>query len=197
MTAPDSPDADDRFREADDRIERVNGAPKPASKPELDDADSESEFDSIRRRSRPPRQEDLQHLRILSIFHYVVAGLACLCAMIPIVHLVLGIGMLTGSFKGPGPPPPASIGIMFIGFSATIIVLGWIFAICLAFAGYFLSRHRRYMYCFVMAIIACFVNQPFGVALGVFTIVVLVRPSVKELFGRGVRRPTEAKTETT
>ncbi len=35
--------------------------------------------------------QDLEHLRLLSIFHYVVGGIAGLFACFPCIHLVLGI----------------------------------------------------------------------------------------------------------
>lgn len=44
-------------------------------------------------------KEDLEHLRLLSIFHYVVAGLSGLAACFPIIHLAIGISMLTGNLQ--------------------------------------------------------------------------------------------------
>src|SRR5438034_237975 len=46
-----------------------------------------------------------------------------------------------------------------------------------------LRDRRGYLFCLVMAGIAC-LFQPFGMILGVFTFIVLLRPSVKTLFGR-------------
>ena len=43
--------------------------------------------------------QDLEHLRLLSIFHYVVAGLAALFALIPVFHLVFGIAMVSGALE--------------------------------------------------------------------------------------------------
>ncbi len=43
-------------------------------------------------------QEDGEHLKLLSIFHYVVAGLAGLFACLPLLHMAFGILMLTGAF---------------------------------------------------------------------------------------------------
>ena len=130
--------------------------------------------------------EDLSHLKILSIFHYAVAGIAGLFACFPIFHLALGISMLTGNFFTPGPqsdmPIPFNLfGLMFTLIPAAVIILGWAFAISLALAGYFLSRRQRYLFCLVVAGIAC-MFMPFGTVLGVFTILVLMRPSVKDLF---------------
>jgi hypothetical protein len=50
-------------------------------------------------------------------------------------------------------------------------------------AGIFLGRRKHYTFCLVMGCIEC-VFFPFGTALGVFTILVLVRESVKQLFGK-------------
>lgn len=50
------------------------------------------------------------------------------------------------------------------------------------FAGRSLSRRRHYVFCLVAAGLAC-LSFPLGTALGVFTFMVLQRPSVKALFG--------------
>ena len=36
-------------------------------------------------------QQDEEHLKLLSIFHYVVGGLAALFACFPIFHLIIGV----------------------------------------------------------------------------------------------------------
>ena len=53
----------------------------------------------------------------------------------------------------------------------------------LAVAGRRLAQRRSYMFCMVMAGVACMLT-PVGTVLGVFTIIVLNRPSVRRLFGR-------------
>src|SRR6266496_1341209 len=55
-------------------------------------------------------------------------------------------------------------------------------AICILIAGRSLAKHTRYWFAFVMACIEC-LFIPFGTILGVFTIIVLSRESVKTLFG--------------
>ena len=127
--------------------------------------------------------QDEQHLNLLSIFHYIVALFSALFACFPILHLTIGILMLTGGFeKVPNDEFPATIfGLMFILVPGLIIILGWAFAVCLFIAGRYLARRKHYMYCLVMACISC-IFIPFGTVLGVFTIIVLMRSSVKELF---------------
>lgn len=41
--------------------------------------------------------QDAQHLRLLSIFHYVVAGIAAFFALLPVFHLVFGLMMVGGA----------------------------------------------------------------------------------------------------
>jgi hypothetical protein len=125
---------------------------------------------------------DVEHLQLLSVFHYVIGGLALLFSLIPVIHLVLGIMFVRGGFDAStGDPPPAFVGWIFIAFASILIVLGLVFATCLLVAGRCLSRRRCYTFCLVMAAVAC-LFMPFGTILGVFTIVVLARESVRGLF---------------
>jgi hypothetical protein len=127
--------------------------------------------------------QDLEHLRLLSIFHYVCAGMAALFACIPIIHLVMGIVMTfhPESFGPSKEQPPAFIGVFFIVIGSLMILAGWTFAALLAYAGRCLAQRKYYTFCLVVAGIAC-LFMPFGTVLGVFTIIVLVRPTVKPLF---------------
>jgi hypothetical protein len=127
--------------------------------------------------------EDLQYLKLLSIFHYVVGGLAALFSFIPAIYVVIGIlaVCIPGSFEGQGEAMPLFIGWIFIIMGAVLMVVGWAFSACIFIAGRSLARRVHYMFCIVMAAIEC-IFMPFGTVLGVFTIVVLARPSVKEMF---------------
>lgn len=130
--------------------------------------------------------QDEEHLRLLSIFHYVVAGLAALFALFPVFHLIFGIFMILApqKFAGNGQEqsPLALMGWFFVVFASVFIMLGWTIAALILTTGRFLARRRHYQFCLVMAGIEC-LFMPFGTVLGVFTILVLVRESVKELFG--------------
>jgi hypothetical protein len=127
--------------------------------------------------------QDLEHLRLLSIFHYVVGGLAALFACFPCIHLGVGIAMVSGAIEFPqGQGPSAAlVGGFFIAIATVFILLGWSVAVTILLAGRSLARRTRYTYCLVIAAIEC-VFMPFGTVLGVFTIIVLNRPSVRSLF---------------
>jgi hypothetical protein len=128
--------------------------------------------------------QDTQHLNLLSIFYYVVAGFAAFFACIPFIHLVVGIVMLAGGFPAEegGEKIPEFVGWIFVSIASLIIVMGWTLAVLLLITGRFLSKRKNYTFCFVIAAISC-LFMPFGTILGVFTIVVLSRPSVKQMFG--------------
>ena len=125
-----------------------------------------------------------EHLQLLAIFHYVVAGLAALLSFFPLVYSFI-VGFLLYAAQHPGPsnqePPPAFLGWIFITVGAVFFLAGVALAICILIAGRCLSRRKGYTFALVMACIEC-LFVPFGTILGVFTIVALSRESVKALF---------------
>jgi hypothetical protein len=128
--------------------------------------------------------QDREHLQLLAIFHYVVAGLAALVSFFPLLYSIIG-GFLLYAARHPGPSdqglPPAILGWIFIVLGSLSFLAGVAMAICILIAGRSLSRCKRYSFALVMACIEC-LFIPFGTILGVFTIVVLSRESVKALF---------------
>ena len=126
--------------------------------------------------------QEEQNLDLLAIFHYILGALTGLFACIPIIHLVIGIVLLTGNYNG-GDVTPRSIALIFIILAAIIILVGWIFAIMIIIAGRRLKERRAYNYCLVVAFMECLI-VPFGTVLGVFSIITLTKETVKELFFR-------------
>jgi len=125
---------------------------------------------------------DVEHLRLLSLFHYILGGILTAFGCIPIIHVVIGILMVTGSLSGPNGPPRAA-GLLFIGVGLLFILLIAGTGLCLIFSGRFLAKRKNYMFSIVIAAISC-LQFPFGTVLGVFTIIVLSRASVKAMYGR-------------
>ncbi|GAA4464920.1 hypothetical protein [Novipirellula rosea] len=135
----------------------------------------------------PPRpsSEDIDQLRLLSIFHYVAGGILALISLFPIIHVVIGIAIVSGALddaNANGSPSPAIFGWFFILFPALMIGMGMAMACCVIVAGRKLGSYQGYTYCLVIAGVEC-MFMPFGTVLGVLTILVLMRPSVKALFG--------------
>ena len=124
-----------------------------------------------------------QHLTILSVFHYVVGGLKALAACIPCIHFGLGWVMVFAPlFSGEAEALPVTlVGAVFVAVAGLLILVGWALALCMIYAGRCLAERRRYTFCLIIAGIEC-IFIPFGTILGVFTIIVLTRPSVREMF---------------
>ena len=137
-------------------------------------------------------REDEQHLRLLSIFHYVVGGVATLFACFPIFHFSAGIFMVVMAVTEPREAGPIGlIGLLFTGIAGSIMLFGWAFAACIVAAGRFLATRKNYTFCLVMAGVEC-IFSPFGTVLGILTIITLVRPSVKERFTPRPPGPAQA-----
>lgn len=133
--------------------------------------------------------EDLQHLDLLGIFHYVVGTLAGLFALFPAIHLIFGVALMTGAVgEQTGGPDARLVGGFLTGFALIFILFGLAFAGVMIAAGRFLRARRHYTFCLVVAAVSC-MFFPVGTVLGVFTIIVLQRPTVKELFAAA---PTSA-----
>ncbi|PPT76927.1 hypothetical protein XaplCFBP3122_07800 [Xanthomonas arboricola pv. populi] len=140
--------------------------------------------------------DDLQHLKLLSIFHYVLAAITALFSLFPLIHLFMGIAIITGHLpmtnaNADAPSmDPRLFGWFFVAFAAVFIGCGLTLAAFMAYAGRCIAQRRRHLLCLIVAGISCSF-MPFGTVVGVFTLVVLLRPQVKALFA-----PTTTATAT-
>jgi len=185
---------------------------------------------------------DADHLRLLSIFHFVYAALIAFYASFGLIYIGMGTFMMpmlqseiknevkkqqaaakaakakeeadatvvnedgskteigaddasdqagpaapnagSGPAVGPTAPPEAVFSFMswIMVFMGTVtIVLGFFFAFANAFAGRCLVVRKHRLLCLLVAGFNC-VNVPLGTILGIFTLIVLLRPSVENLF---------------
>jgi hypothetical protein len=129
--------------------------------------------------------QDREHLQLLAIFHYVVAGLAALFSFFPLLYTTVGAVFIFAARHGTAKPgedlPPEFLGWIFAVLGSLLFLIGIAMAICILITGRSLALRKRYSFAFVMACIEC-LFIPFGTILGAFTIVVLSRESVRELF---------------
>lgn len=127
--------------------------------------------------------KDAEHLRLLSIFHFVNASF-CLLGLIGILAHGLMMGLVfSNAFKAPraGQQMPPHFFTVFIGFyviAANLLAVQLIFNVL---SGLSLRRRKRRTFSMIVAAINC-LQMPLGTMLGVFTIVVLMRDSVKALY---------------
>lgn len=136
----------------------------------------------------PPKPEnppltptDREHLQILSIFYYFLAALIAFFSFYLVIYVAVVLVEAAGETVG-DEPMAVFIGGLFVVFALLFIGGGLTIAGCLAAVGQSLARHQHYTYCFAIAAITC-AALPIGTALGIFTIIVLLRDSVREAFG--------------
>lgn len=126
-------------------------------------------------------RNDDEHIKLLSVFHFVVGGLA----LFGIAFLFMHYFILSTVFSRPelwkqqgGAGPPAEFFSVFVYF---YIFMGVVFLIACGaniLSGMFLRQRKHRMFSFVVAGLN-FLQMPFGTVLGVFTIIVLLRDSVR------------------
>ena len=153
------------------------------------------DYDDYERRPRLDRadanqQKDREHLTVLSILYFVLTGMQFFGLLGALVYVVFGIAIVNGPPSTPGStnPFPPEVGVVMIVLGVIASVLVTAFAVCLGLTGNYLRMRTHRTFCFVIACLIC-INLPLGTLLGIFTIMVLQRESVKKLFASG-GRPT-------
>jgi hypothetical protein len=131
------------------------------------------------------RAIDDEHLKLLSIFYYVLGAVNAFWAMFPLIYVVFGFILAVAipciPVKPGEVPPPAFVGwlIMFFGLVASAVIA--VFAALKIYVGYCIARRSHRTLCYVVAALCC-LSIPFGTLLGVFTFIVLSRPTVAAQF---------------
>ncbi len=119
-----------------------------------------------------PQKRDDEHLNLLSIFHFVFAGLALVgIASLYFNYLAIQTFFSNPKFwngpKGPVPPPKEVLDIMIWFY--LFIGLAMLAGLALnATSGFFLRQRRHRLFSFIVAALNC-IQVPFGTVLGVLT----------------------------
>ena len=128
--------------------------------------------------------KDLKQIKLLEIFHYIWCGLASLVGIMGVGYTVVGVSLMQKS-EGAG-TLPVDPGWAFVGVGIVTLVIGEFCSISSLIAARFYRKHRGYGWCFFTAIVSLLAG-PIGLALGIFSLLVLNRNSVKELFRSGAK----------
>lgn len=124
---------------------------------------------------------DVSQLRTLSILYYVFATFNLLPLLISALYAFLGVAMLNGTLPADATTQDTGSGWVLLCLAAAMIFIGIVGGILTLMAARRLSQRRALTLCIVVAAVSC-MQIPFGTALGVFTLIVLNRPSVKAMF---------------
>ena len=137
----------------------------------------------------PLPSRDDGDLRLLSILEYVYAGFLGFAGLICIVYIVIGAFVArmpmpaasTPGRHGGAPLDLEALGTIFIVVGILAMIIAWAKAVLLLVSARSMSARKRHTLCIVTAALTC-ISFPLGTALGVFTLIVLLRPSVRALF---------------
>jgi hypothetical protein len=140
--------------------------------------------------SEPPAADrqaivDAEHLRVLAICHYVLGAVECFFSLFPLVYVALGLAMaLSPEFAQNRPPdrgPPPALGFAIAALGGTCVCGGLLMGGLTIYSGRAMQQRRHNTLSLVIAALLC-LWIPFGTLLGVFTFIVLMRPSVARLY---------------
>jgi len=133
---------------------------------------------------RDQRKVDADHLNLLSIFHFVAAGLGLLGLLFllghyAILHTVFSNPNLWKNQNQPVPPPElfAMLKWFYLIFAIWFVGSG----ILNLLSGLFIRARKHHTFSLIVSGINC-LHIPLGTVLGVFTMIVLLRDSVRELY---------------
>ena len=148
-----------------------------------------------------PNAEDREHLSALSIGHFILAGVALLGGVPTLLigvsgsklmdefgsDLTMAMGQIPGQsgvdpFGGSPDAMLQDLNSLIISVVVSMVLLAVVSAIHLAVVGVQIRNRRWWTFCYLTGWGECLMF-PFGTVLGIFTIIVLSRPSVKLLFG--------------
>jgi outer membrane lipoprotein-sorting protein len=134
------------------------------------------------------QRRDREQLKLLSIFHFVFGGLALVGIGFLFVHYFIMHTVFSNpdlwKVKGETIAPPKAFLNAFIWFYLFMGVLLLTGLVLNVLSGLFLLQKRHRVFSMIIGGLNC-LQIPFGTALGVFTMIVLSRDSVRELYGGG------------
>lgn len=126
---------------------------------------------------------DEEHLKLLSIGYMVSAGVSAFYSLFALIYVLLGAMLLfvPAGASGQGEPPPELMGLFIGGGGLVVFLLGLTLAGLKLRTGICLKQRRSLTFCQVIAGFSC-LSLPYGTILGIFTFIVVGRPSVRQLF---------------
>ena len=132
------------------------------------------------------QQRDRDQVKLLAIFHFVFAGLGFLGIGFLGLHYLIMHTVFSNPemWKQQQHPPPFSpqeflnVFVWFYLFGGVLLLAGIVLN---ALSGLFLLRKRNRTFSIIVAGLDC-LQIPFGTALGIFTIIVLSRRTVSQVY---------------
>jgi hypothetical protein len=126
---------------------------------------------------------DEEHLRLLSLFHYIKGGITVGFSFFGLLYfvfivLIMKVGNRENYRPNNFPTEFFSYLVVIVGVIVTFIL---VFGVLQLLSAYYMRRGQNRIFSFVIGIIEC-LEIPYGTILGVMTIIVLSRHSVKQRY---------------
>jgi len=129
-------------------------------------------------------RRDAEHLKLLAMFHFILAALG----LLGIAFLAFHFAVMRAIFMNPemwkneksGPPPEILFKMLIWGyaFGAVVILTSGVLNLI---SGLFIRKRRHRMFSIIIGGLNC-LHVPLGTLLGVFTILILSRDSVRKIY---------------
>ena len=129
----------------------------------------------------PMTPTDHSQLNALALAHMILGGIGMVLSLFSLLYVFLGLAIVSGSLDMDD--APMAVGWLFFGMGVTFLILGEAMSIALFISGRHLKRRTGHTFSFVVACISC-LSIPVGTILGILTIIVLNRPTVKAAYGK-------------
>ena len=129
-------------------------------------------------------QRDNGHLKILAIFYYIFSAISALLIILGILYLLFVPGPIQNPNDAAEVASAQAADPIIYGVGSGLIIGGIIGALLYFFTARGLATYRYRGLVILVAILSLF-SFLLGTILGVFTLVVITRPSVKGRFGAG------------
>lgn len=123
------------------------------------------------------------NLNTFSILFLVKGVLTLFLSFIPLIYVFLGPVISASMDEADRAEMPFDLETFMVGFGLVFFVIIIVMAILNFVAARMLKKRTGYYFIFVMAILSC-LSGVLGILLGVFTLIELNKPHVKELFGQ-------------
>jgi hypothetical protein len=125
---------------------------------------------------------DEEDLRLIPILYWVSAGFLAFYGVFVTGYLAVIGAVFAGIASTDSSAPPAWLGWVFIGVAIAVFSIFAALVTAKILAGLWIRRRQHRVATMVVAGITC-LEVPYGTLAGVFTFVVLARPSVQALYG--------------
>jgi hypothetical protein len=132
-------------------------------------------------------EKDLEHLKLLGIFHYIWGALSLIGGLfLGAYFVVVGVVLMTSPSTASSTDESGSTGVVggvMIGIGVIAFLIVVVYGVLTLMAGGKYRKHQGgYWFLFILAIITLIIGGIPGIVLGIFSLIVLGRPAVKALF---------------